>query len=57
MQLCKVRKNFRYIDCTYKGKHCTWFENNEYVPWESDTKLDDEYLVPIPAHFSTPSVS
>lgn len=57
MQLCRVRKAFRFIDCTYKGKHCTWLENNEYAPWVSQEKLDDEYLVPIPAQFSIPSMS
>ena len=57
MQLCRVRKTLKFIDCTYKGKHCTWFGNNEYVPWVSREKLNDEYLVPIPVHFSTPSVS
>ena len=57
MKLCRVRKNFRYIDCTYKAKHCTWYLDNQSTPWESDTKLDNEYLVPIPAHFSTPSMS
>ena len=57
MQLCRVRKNFRFIDCTYKGKHCTWYENNEYAPWVSREKLNDECLVPIPAHFSTSSMS
>ena len=56
MKLCRVRKNFKYIDCTYKAKHCTWLANNEYAPWVSREKLDDEYLVPIPVHFSSPSV-
>ena len=57
MKLCRVRKNFKYIDCTYKAKHCTWLANNEYAPWVSREKLNDEYLVPIPAHFSTSSMS
>ena len=57
MQLCRVRKNFKYIDCTYKAKHCTWLANNEYAPWVSREKLNDECLVPIPAHFSTSSMS
>ena len=57
MKLCRVRKNFKYIDCTYKAKHCTWLANNEYAPWVSREKLDDECLVPIPAHFSTSSMS
>ena len=56
MKLCRVRKNFKYIDCTYKAKHCTWLANNEHAPWVSREKLDDEYLVPIPVHFSSPSV-
>ena len=58
MQLCRVRKSFSYMECTYKGKYCTWNTRNvEDEPWESDTKLKDEDLVPIPAHFSIPSVS
>lgn len=57
MQLCRVRKNYRFIDCTYKKEHCTWYINSEAKPWPSSSKLDDEFLVPIPAHFSTPSVS
>lgn len=57
MKLCRVRKNFKYIDCTYKAKHCTWLANNEYAPWVSREKLNDECLVPIPAHFSTSSMS
>lgn len=57
MQLCRVRKNFSFMDCTYKKEHCTWFVNNEFEPWVASEKLDDEYLVPIPAHFSTPSMS
>lgn len=57
MQLCRVRKALKFIDCTYKNGHCTWRVNSEYEPWVSREKLDDEYLVPIPAQFSTPSVS
>ena len=57
MQLCRVRKNSRYMECTYRKLHCTWYSDNQDTPWESDTKLDDEYLVPISAHFSTPSIS
>ena len=57
MKLCRVRKNFKYIDCTYKAKHCTWLANNEYAPWVSREKLNDECLVPIPVQLSTSSVS
>ena len=57
MQLCRVRKNFRYMDCTYRKSYCTWYLDNRGTPWESDAKLDEEYLVPIPAHFSSPSVA
>ncbi len=57
MQLCRVRKNFRYIDCTYRQEYCTWFVNSDYEPWVSHEKLDDEYLVSIPAQLSTPSMS
>ena len=57
MQLCRVRKVHKFIDCTYRKGHCTWYVNSEAKPWLSYTKLDDEYLVPIPAHFFTPYVS
>lgn len=57
MQLCRVRKNPWFIECTYRKVQCTWYVNNKSTPWESDTKLAEECLVPIPAHFSAHSVS
>ena len=57
MQLCRVRKNTDYMECTYKKIHWTWKLYGDYGKWDSFTKIDDRFLVPIPAHFSTPSVS
>ena len=57
MQLCRLRKNPWFIECTYRKVQCTWYVSGKGTPWESDTKLDGENLVSIPVRFSIPSVS
>ena len=56
MQLCRVRKSAHYMDCTYNSVYWTWRLYGAHHTWASFEKLSDEFLVPIPANCSTPSV-
>lgn len=57
MQLLGVRQNEGYRQITYRRKHITWTLSARHRVWESISTIDARFLVPIPAHFSTLSVS
>ena len=48
MQLLRVKQNQWYRETTYRRKHITWNLTKKYDSWESETSLDDRFLVPIP---------
>ena len=57
MQLLRVKQSQQYRETTYRRKHITWDLAIGDEAWESETTIADRFLVPIPAHFSTPSIS
>ena len=49
MQLLRVKQNQWYRETTYRHKHITWDLTKKYNTWESETTIEDRFLVPIPA--------